>query len=108
MISNPPVTGPAWVLAKFQVLVGAHGAAAVAFGPDAGRYCHRWPARTAKRGRIDECCRWPRAGLAIALLRPVAVPPVLASALAGQNGDDRLACLLGLGVGDRHRQDHAV
>src|SRR6266700_3530205 len=42
------------------------------------------------------------------LLRPVAVVSVPAGALDRQGGDDRAPDLLGLGMGDRDRQDAAL
>ena len=107
MISVPPVTGPAWVLAKYSGL-----------GRRALRLTCLWSRRRAplrSLARSDRrkdapmnSCRHHSVGPAVDLLRPVALPPVLAGPLAGQNGDDRPDRLLGVGLGDRHRQNSAV
>ena len=82
-----------------------------AFGPGAGGHL-RSPRSLARsgspKGRAHESCRHCSVGPAVDLLRSVAVPPVLAGPLAGQDGDDRPDRLFGVGLGDRHRQDLPV
>src|SRR5208282_4166213 len=93
MISVPPVAGPARGPREISGLVGARNAAAAAFVPGAST-----PLRSLAPVGSPKGCAHERAADRL----------VLGVELVGQNGDDRADRVLGLGLGDRHRQDDAV
>src|SRR5208282_2268041 len=108
MISVPPVAGPARAPREISGLVGARNAAALAFVPGASAPPRSLAPVGSPKGCAHESCRHRAVGLAVDILRSLAVPPVLAGPLGGQNGDGRPVHLLALGLGHRRQQDEAV